>query len=143
MADSTSQSWVRTALVVAAVYAIIGFATVAIGQAAGGGQSTTAQAVRIASWLLSALVFLGHIARESSRSLKATVAAGRASTAVALATFLLALAATVRQVEAGNTRPAVLVALLVWPLLTGLVSLGVGLVLVRLLRTVTRRPAAS
>jgi len=143
MATATSHSWVRTALVVAAVYTIIGLATVAIGRAAGGGQSSIAQAVRIASWLLSALVFLGHIAGESRRGLKAAVPAGRASIAVALATFLLALIATVRQVEAGNARPAVLIALFVWPVLTGLVSLGVGLVLVRLLRTVTRGPAAS
>jgi hypothetical protein len=143
MTVSTSRSWVRTALVVAVLYAIIGFVTVAINQAAGGGRSTGLQAVRIASWLLSALVFLGHLTGEARRSVRAAGAAGRASAAVALATFILALVATVRQVQAGNTRLAVLVALFVWPLLTGLVSLGTGWVLVRLLRAVTRGPGAS
>ena len=61
------------------------------------------------------------------------MSAWHTSAAVAMATLLLALVATARQLDAGHRRPAVFVAIAAWPILTGLVSFVVGVVLSGLL----------
>jgi hypothetical protein len=129
---------------VAVGYALIGLATVAIGRAAGSaGMHAAVQVVRAASWLLSALLFLLHIVQENRAGRTLPVSSWHTSAAVAMATLLLALVATARQLQAGNTRVAVFVAIAVWPILTGLVSFVAGLVLFGVLRRVSRRPPAS
>ena len=130
-----ARSWFRSALVVALIYAMTGLATVAASRAAGGaGIHAVVRAIRAASWLASAVVFLLHVTIENRTRPKPTVAAWHASAAVALATLLLALVATGRQLAAGNTRPSVFVAIGVWPILTGLVSFVVGVVVSVLLQ---------
>jgi hypothetical protein len=134
--NDTRHSWLRTALVVAVIYAVIGLVTVATSRAAGGADMQAAvRLIRSISWLLSAVLFFVHLVIESRSRPKPTVAASHASAAVAMATLLLALIATARQMSAGNTRPAVFVAIAAWPLLTGLVSFAVGVVLSGLLKT--------
>ena len=130
----TSRSWIRTALVVAVIYAVIGLATVAASRAAGGaGMQTAVRVIRVLSWLLSAVLYFLHLIIENRSRPKATAAAWHTSAAVAMATLLLALVATARQLDAGNRRPAVFVAIAAWPILTGLVSFVVGVVLSGLL----------
>ena len=89
---------------------------------------TAVRVIRAASWLGSALLFLLHLTMENRARPKVTVAAWHASAAVAIATLLLALVATGRQLAAGNARPSVFIAIAIWPLLTGLVSFAVGTV---------------
>ena len=143
MPATRSSPWIRTTLMVAAGYALIGLATIAVTRAAGGaGVGALVRLVRALSWLLSALLFLTHIVWENRSRRKLALSAWHTSAAVAVATLLLALMATARQVQAGNTRPAVFVAIAVWPILTGLVSFAVGLGVLAVLR-LARRQSAS
>ena len=135
----TSRSWIRTALGFAVTYAVIGVATVAASRAAGGaGMQTAVRIIRAMSWLLSAVLYLLHLIIENRSRPRATVAAWHTSAAVAMATLLLALVATARQLDAGNGRPAVFVAIAAWPILTGLVSWVVGVVLSGVLGAASR-----
>ena len=135
----TSRSWIRTALGFAVTYAVIGVATVAASRAAGGaGMQTAVRIIRAMSWLLSAVLYLLHLIIENRSRPRATVAAWHTSAAVAMATLLLALVATARQLDAGNGRPAVFVAIAAWPILTGLVSFVVGVVLSGVLGAASR-----
>lgn len=147
MPRDTFRPWLRAALPAAAAYVLIGLGTVAASRAAGGaGMPAVVRILRAGSWLVSGVVFLLHLRWEGLAGRKAAASAWHASAAVTLATLVLALVATVRQVRAGNTRPAVLVALVVWPVLTGVVSFAVGLGLSLLLRAVSRersRPAGT
>jgi len=125
---------------VAAGYAIIGLATIAVTRAAGGaGFHAVVGVVRALSWLSSALLFLTHILWENRSRRKLAVSGWHTSAAVAIATLLLALIATARQLQAGNTRPAVFLAIAAWPILTGLVSFAVGLAVFAVLRAVGRQ----
>ena len=144
MAASTGRSWFRTACLVAIGYALIGLLTVALNRAAGAaGLAFATRMVRAASWLLSAALFLIHIVSESRTAQPLPRAAWHTSAAVAMATLALAAVATVRQLHAGNARPAVFVAVGVWPLLTGLVSFAVGLALFAVLRRAAPTPPVS
>ena len=135
----TSRSWIRTALGFAVTYAVIGVATVAASRAAGGaGMQTAVRIIRAMSWLLSAVLYFLHLIIENRSRPKAAVAAWHTSAAVAMATLLLALVATARQLDAGNGRPAVFVAIAAWPILTGLVSFVVGVVLSGVLGAASR-----
>ena len=135
----TSRSWIRTALGFAVTYAVIGVATVAASRAAGGaGMQTAVRIIRAMSWLLSAVLYFLHLIIENRSRPRATVAAWHTSAAVAMATLLLALVATARQLDAGNGRPAVFVAIAAWPILTGLVSFVVGVVLSGVLGAASR-----
>ena len=99
----------------------------------GAGMQTAVRVIRALSWLLSAVLYFLHLIIENRSRPRATVAAWHTSAAVAMATLLLALVATARQLGAENRRPAVFVAIAVWPILTGLVSFAVGVVLSGLL----------
>ena len=139
MTVATSRPWLRTALGVTVIYAVIGLVTVAGSRAAGSaGMHAAVRIIRVLSWLLSAVLYFLHLVVENRTRPKATVAAWHASAAVAMATLLLALVATARQLQARNSRPAVFVAILAWPILTGLVSFLVGIVLSRILGGATR-----
>jgi len=135
----TSRSWIRTALGFAVTYAVIGVATVAASRAAGSaGMQTAVRVIRAMSWLLSAVLYFLHLIIENRSRPRATVAAWHTSAAVAMATLLLALVATARQLDAGNRRPAVFVAIAAWPILTGFVSFVVGVVLSGVLGAASR-----
>ena len=57
--ERTFLAWIRTALVVAVIYAVIGLATVAASRAAGGaGMQTAVRVIRALSWLLAIFAVL-------------------------------------------------------------------------------------
>ena len=96
------------------------------------------RAVRGLSWLWSAIVFLLHTILENRSRPKLAVAAWHTSAAVAIATLSLAAVAAARQMGEGNRRPAVFLAIAVWPIMTGVVSFVVGMVLGAVLRGASR-----
>jgi hypothetical protein len=95
---------------------------------------------RLAAWLVSAAAFTTHIGYESFRMRTVpSRAAWRAALAVALGAFALALSATIHSLVVGSTsqhQRLVLLALVIWPVMTGLpaffVALGASEMLVRL-----------
>ena len=132
MSRSAGQSWLRGALLVAALYVTIGLVTVAVVHSVA--RPAILFAVRLSSWLISALVFFGHTFHESRSRAPVAKSAMHAAAAVAMATETLALIATIRLALAGSVRPAMIAALIIWPLLTGAVSFAVGSALVALQR---------
>lgn len=89
------------------------------------------RAWRMAAWLVSAAAYAAHIGYESFRT---RAAAGRAAlrvaSAVALGAFGLALSATIHSFLVGSTgqhRRLVLLALAIWPIMTGLPAFLVAL----------------
>jgi hypothetical protein len=131
--DATHRyAWGRAALLVGVVYLVIGrvFALPA----------THVRAWRLAAWSVSAAAFAAHIAyehfkrRDSPRSV-----ALHAASAVAIGAMALAVAGMLHSLSATSTiRPAWLLALVVWPIVTAapafLVALVAAAVLARLSR---------
>ena len=77
---------------------------------------------RLTAWVVSAFVFAAHIAHEHFRlRTRATVLALHAALAAALGAFLLAAAATLHAVRLTSHAPLwlYLLALVLWPLMTG------------------------
>jgi hypothetical protein len=132
MPTSASRSWFSVSLFIALLYVIIGLVTIALSRVAPRGGILVV--IRGASWLTSALVFVVHIAYESRFQSSASRTAAHTAIAVAIATEVLALIATGRLAVGGSVRPAMLVALVVWPLLTGIVSFLVASVLAVIFR---------
>lgn len=87
---------------------------------------------RLAAWLVSAAAYATHIGYELFRTRAAPGrAALRVASAVALGAFGLALSATVHSflvASTGQHRRLVLLALVVWPIMTGLPALLVAIV---------------
>jgi hypothetical protein len=124
------QPWLRTALLVGAVYLVIGrvFSL----------PSTNVHLWRILAWFLSGVAFIVHMRyelwwlRNSPRVSAVHVALG-----VAIGAVALALAGMVYNLSTGSgLRPAWLLALALWPAITAipafLVALGTGALLARL-----------
>jgi len=132
MPTSAPRSWLRVSLVVALLYVIVGLVTIALARVAL--SHGVVLAIRLASWIVSAIVFVVHITHESRFRRPAATTAMHAAAAVAIATETLALIATARLALAGSVRPAMIAALVVWPLLTGVVSFLVAWVLATILR---------
>jgi hypothetical protein len=111
--------WLRAVLLVGAVYLVTGLVFAAFAAAAPSQQLRIVW--RLAAWGISAAAFAAHIRYEQSRlrsSLKTT--ASHTALAVALGAFGLAVGAIVHQLSAPSGQPGrVLVALLAWPILTG------------------------
>ena len=127
------QSWFGTALLVGIVYAMIGVVFAA--------PSSHVRMWRMAAWAFSAVVFATHIAYEHLK-LKNSPLVGALHTALAVAigAFGLAVAANVRNLWVGSSyRPLLTVALVAWPILTGVPAFVVALITTYLLRLITRR----
>ena len=121
------QRWFTTAMLAGALYAAVGLASAAL---AGAAASTRMQVFwRWTAFVISAVIFAAHIAHEHFR-LRTTArpTAWHTSTAVALGTFALALAANVHDLgSASGYRPRLLIALVAWPLLTTVPAFVVAL----------------
>jgi hypothetical protein len=125
------QPWVRAALLVAALYALVGIAFAL--------PATHVRAWRLAAWALSAVAFAAHLAYEHFRLRTAPAsAAGHVAFAVALGAFGLAVGANLHAFathSATQHRHLLLLALGIWPVMTALpaffVALGVNVVLAR------------
>jgi hypothetical protein len=91
---------------------------------------------RLSPFIISGLVFLAHLAHEHFRlGHTAKWTALRASLAVAVGAFALALLANIHDLgSATGYRPRMLVAVVAWPLLTGVPAFVIGLVLAAGLR---------
>lgn len=124
----------RTGVVVLAAFAyvVIGIATATFAGSAATAQTRTAW--RLAGWVLSLALFLGHIGYEHVRVGNGDArGALRTAAAVAIAAFVLALVGPVRaHWNASDFGRAVILSVVVWPIATGvpafLVSLLGGMV---------------
>lgn len=135
MGASTRARWAVAMILVGIVYLADGIVFSALAQSAG---SNWVRPIRLASWLIAALAFAAHIGHERYRfrSTPRTTAL-HAAMAAALGGFGLAAAALVHalSVPAGHVSRLAL-ALVAWPLLTGvpafIAALGLAGLLARL-----------
>ena len=132
--------WLRAALLAAAVYFLI--CGLALAELAG--RAATAEARftwRMASWVIGALAITAHIAWEQFRlRSRPLTAALHTSLGVALGTSALAAAALVRALVTATGKPALLgLAIVLWPLISGVPTFLVALAASHLLRAVMPR----
>jgi hypothetical protein len=126
--------WLRTAIPIGLVYLVAG---VALPNPPA--SDPTQFAWRLAAWVISAVAFGIHIGLEHFR-LQSSLCriALHVAAAVALGGFGLAVAANIHALTAGTGNQGLLaLALVIWPIMTGLpafvVALGVAAVLARVL----------
>lgn len=136
MNDSGPQHPLRTIVLVAIVYVVVGMVTATLARSAPSIQIRTM--CRLAAWVISAVFFAVHIVHERRLAGPARRAALHTAAAVALATLVLAGSAVVRQAMMSTLRPSMLLAFAVWPVLTGVVSFLVALGVVALLARIGR-----
>ena len=132
--------WLSIALVVAVAYPLIGVVFALFDSSAG---PAPIRFWRVAAWVACAVFFVGHLVFEHRRAGSSPKgAAGRASLAVALGAFVLAIWVLVHSRWVGNTSqsPLAPLALVLFPLVTGAPAFLAGLFLLtfanRLRRTV-------
>jgi len=128
MSNSSPRLWLRAVLLIGAIYCAIGigFSTFA----ARSSSQRTVVAWNVASFVVSLVVFAVHIGYEhfgfGNRPL---IVAWHASLAVALGSFLLAVSANLHSLRVVNSQHGLLaMALVVWPLMTGIPAFGVALI---------------
>ena len=110
--------WGPIATIAGVAYFTIG---VVFGALAGSSGSTLGlKAWRWAAFALSLVVFLVHVCFDHQRFRNAITTARHVAIGVALGGFLLAAMATARATLVEGTPRRLLVALIVWPLLTGI-----------------------
>ena|SRR5438309_449195 len=128
MDDSGRQPWLGTVILLGGLYLAIGIASAALAGAAASNQLRSFW--RLSAFVISAVVFAAHIAREHFRLRNtARPTAWHASLAVAFGAFALALAANIHDLgSASGYRPRMLIALVAWPLLTAVPAFIVALV---------------
>ena len=143
METSRRMRWLRTVIPFGVAYLVVGIVTAQLAGSAASIQARTAW--RLVAWGVSVLLFASQLVAERIRFNNATLrSALHTSAAVALGALALAAAGPVRSHWGTDTQQRALMALLLWPVLTGLpsflVALGAGAVLDRVLG---RAPSAS
>jgi hypothetical protein len=125
--------WIGLALVVALIYLVVGVGSAAL--AASAPSERMRFVWRWGAFIVSGVVFVAHIALEIVRRWNgARAIAWRAAVAAALGGFGLAISANVHDLAAATGyRPKMLLALVAWPLLTGVPAFLAALVLAALL----------
>jgi hypothetical protein len=128
MDDSGHQRWLITVILVGVLYLAVGITSAALAGAAASDQMRFFW--RLSAFIISALVFAAHIAYEHFRLRHtARLTAWHASVAVAFGAFALALVANIHDLgSASGYRTRMLIALVAWPLLTGVPAFIVALV---------------
>ena len=127
----SSKTWVRAALILGAVYALVGI-----------GFALPAYHVklwRLAAWAVSAIAYAAHVCYEHFRLRSPPRSAAlHVASAVALGAFGLAVGANIHSLSLGSTnghRHLLLLALGLWPVITALpaflIALGASWVLAR------------
>ena len=125
MPELAQRSGARSALIAALLYVLIGLSTSMLSRSA---PSPSIRSVwRLAAWLLSAGTFAAHIIHRARQSVSARSAATLPAAAVALATLVLAGVAVFRQAMASTLSPSMVIAFVVWPILTGVPAFLVAL----------------
>lgn len=123
----------RFAILAGLAYVVVGVVTAELAGAAGSARGRTAW--RLAAWLLSLAVFIGHIMYDRGGERSAGRTALHVAAAVALGAFGLALAGPVRSHwGAADFSRAVVLSVVVWPILTGIPAFVVALAAASLLR---------
>jgi hypothetical protein len=127
MNDSGHQRWYMTAILVGALYLVVGLASAALAGAAASSQMQFFW--RLSAFVISAVVFAAHTAHELFRLRNtARPTALHTSIAVAIGGFALALAANIHDLgSVSGYRPRMLIALVAWPLLTAVPAFIVAL----------------
>src|SRR5713226_799880 len=128
MDASGRQRWLRTVILLGAVYLVIG---IAFGTFAGWSASNQMVVTwRLLSFFTSAVVFAVHIGHEHFRlGNSPLLTASHASMAVAVGAFGIAVAANVHGVRVASSHQRALVfALVAWPALTAIPAFVVALV---------------
>lgn len=128
-----SSSWVSATFAAGCLYLLIGLVSAEL---AGGVSGPRQRFWRGMAWLLSAIVFGVHIARDRIRMrYGATSTAFHAALGAALGAFGLALGATIHgyRVSTPHLR-SIQLSLLIWPLITALPAFLVALVVAVVLR---------
>ena len=128
MNNQNRRVWLRAVLLTGAIYCTIGIGFSAF--AAWSSSHRTVVAWNVASFVVSLIVFVVHIGYEhfgvGNRPL---IIAFHASLAVALGSFLLAVSANVHSLRVANAQHGLLaIALVVWPLMTGIPAFVVALI---------------
>ncbi len=126
--EASPKNWVRTAILVGAVYLAVGLISAALAGSAASHRMVVVW--RLAAWVISAAAFGAHIWYEHTRPGNSPrTTAWHTSVAVALGAFGLAVAARVHAHVTATGNPHLLTfALVAWPLLTGLPAFVVALV---------------
>ena len=128
--DHTSrQGWLGPVILAGVLYPVVGIASAALAEAAASPQMQFFW--RLSAFAVSGVVLAAHVAYEHFRLRdSARVTAWHASLGAAIGGFLLALMANIHDLgSASGYRPRMLVALIAWPLLTGVPAFVVALVL--------------
>jgi hypothetical protein len=121
--------WLRTVIPFGVAYVVVGIVTADLAGSAGSARARSAW--RLAAWGVSALLFGSQLVAERIRFKNTTLrSALHTSAAVALGALALAAAGPVRAHWGTDTQQRAVMALLLWPALTGipsfLVALGAG-----------------
>src|ERR1051325_9669154 len=129
----TQAGWLGRALVYALIYIVVG---VLFAQLAGHSTFVGARFWRLAAWLVSAIAFGTHVQYERVTAGRTFLATGlHAGIAAALGAFGLALTAIVHRQVVGLPRSGLLgAALIIWPVLTFIPALLVGMAAATLMR---------
>ena len=124
--ESHLQPWLPAALLVALVYPAVGIGFAFLDSSAG---PSRVRFWRLAAWVVSAIVFVAHLVYEQRRNSSPLRPALHVSIAVALGAFFLAVWVLVhgRVTNAPQSALAPL-ALVLFPLLTGLPAFAIALV---------------
>jgi hypothetical protein len=141
--EQTRWTWARAASVAALLYPIVGITFAAPLQA------SSPRAVillwRFAAWLVSAVIFATHLGYEHSR-LRSSLLRGalHSSAAVALGAFLLAVWINVHGLWSASAHqsPLALLALVLFPLVTGPPAFVVGLAILTVMNRLKVRSGA-
>ena len=129
MDSSLHQPWIRAALLLGALYLVVGRLFAA--------PATYVQEWRLAAWMVCGVAFAAHIAYEHFRLRHSPLlVASHAALAVALGALLLALAGMINSLWTRSAlRPIWLLALVLWPAFTAVpaffVALAAGAILAR------------
>ena len=132
MAKLRDSKWIRIT-VLGLVYFVIGYGSTLFDQPFSG----QAHFWRLAAWVASAVVYFAHLAYEHFRLENSPGStATHVGLAVAIGGFLLAVAATMHAALVTDHAPYVrfLIALVAWPLITGVPAFLVTLVIATALR---------
>ena len=130
MDSSLQQPWLRAALLLGALYLLVGSAFAV--------PATYVQEWRLAAWMVCGVAFAAHIAYEHFRLRHLPLlVASHAALAVAIGALLLALAGMINSLWTRSAfRPTWLLALVLWPAFTAVpaffVALAASAILARL-----------
>src|SRR2546423_10319996 len=130
---TTQAGWLGRSLVYALIYVVVG---VVFAQFAFHSMFVGARFWRLAAWVVSAIAFGTHVQYERVTAGRSLFATGlHAATAAAIGAFGLALAAIVHRHAAGLSGSGLLgVALIIWPVMTFIPALLVGMAAATLMR---------